>query len=144
MGRLAAIDWGKVRIGLALSDERKCIASPFKTLKAAHTLAETIKLLILELQAIETLEEVIIGLPLKLSGEESPMSTEVRLVKTALEKELSCPIVLWDERLTTAGVERTLRESGVKRKKRAQIVDGLAAATILQCYLEHLSVTLSP
>ena len=136
MGRIAGIDWGKARIGLALSDQSKFLASPYGTLKAAKNFAGTISLLLKELQAIDHLEAIVIGLPLKLSGAESPLSEEVRTVKAELEKVLLAPIILWDERLTTAGVERELRTMGVKRKKRAQVVDTLAASSILQNYLD--------
>jgi len=136
MGRVIGIDWGKVRIGIALSDTSKFLASPLKTLQAAQKLPETVHLLLKEFEAIENLESIVIGLPLMLSGAESPLSEEVRALKVELEKSLSTPIILWDERLTTAGVERAMRESGVKRKKRAQVVDTLAACAILQGYLD--------
>ncbi|NGX45731.1 MAG: putative pre-16S rRNA nuclease [Chlamydiae bacterium] len=136
MGRIVGIDWGRARIGVAVSDESKFLASPLKTLNTTPKFLDTIKLLAEEIESVEKLEAVVIGLPLKMSGEESPMSVEVRAVKAELEKTLSAPIILWDERLTTAGVERTLRDAGIKRKKRAQIVDTLAACTILQSYLD--------
>jgi len=138
MGRIIGVDWGRARIGLALSDSSKFLASPLKTLATTRQFLDTIKLLADEITAVDQLEAVVIGLPLMMNGTESPMSTEVRAVKTELEKLLSTPIILWDERLTPAGVERTLRDAGVKRKKRAQVVDTLAACTILQSYLDSL------
>jgi len=84
------------------------------------------------------IEQVIIGLPLDMRGKDSPMTEEVRKFADYLGKALQLPIVLWDERLTSAQAERQLRDAGMKRKQRAEFNDTLAAALILQSYLDSL------
>lgn len=138
MGRIAAIDFGTVRFGLAITDESKIIATPLNTIKAAKTLVETARLIAQALKAYPSLELIVIGLPLLLSGKESPMSTQVRAFAALLEKEVPVPIKLWDERLTSAGVEKMLKEHDVSRKARAQVSDSLSAISILQNYLDSL------
>ena len=138
MGRIAAIDFGTVRLGIAITDESKIIATPLPTLRAKKTLAETAHLIAQTLASYPSCELVIIGLPLLMSGKESPMSTQVRAFATLLEKELSIPILLWDERLTSAGIEKMLKQHEISRKERAQLSDSLSAISILQNYLDSL------
>ncbi len=81
-------------------------------------------------------DAIVMGLPLLLNGKEGPMTAEVKQFSQYLAKVLGIPVILWDERLTSAQVERSLRDSGVNRKKRAEQVDTLAASLILQSYLD--------
>lgn len=136
MTRIVAIDYGTVRIGLAVSDERKILASPLPCLKAGKTLEETAQLLAKEFSKVSPLGTIVIGLPLHLSGHESPLSQEVRKLALLLEDLCKVPIALWDERLSTAQVERSLKEAGLKRKKRSELVDSLSAVLILQNFLD--------
>jgi putative Holliday junction resolvase len=135
MTRIAGIDYGTVRIGIALSDPGKILASPLKTITAKTNLEETAKAIAQELSA-HPIEKIVIGLPLMMSGKDSPGSLEVRKLATLLETSMQIPIVLWDERLTSAQVEKTLKEIEMSRKKRARIVDVMAACVILQNYLD--------
>lgn len=139
MKRIAAIDFGTVRIGIAVSDERQILASPLCTILTKPTLKETAALIVQTLSSY-TLEKVVIGLPLFLDGKESPMSQKVRELGTFLESLLAIPIIYWDERLSSSQVERTLKEGGLSRKKRATLSDKLAAAAILQNYLDYLKI----
>lgn len=136
MARIAGIDYGKARIGIAVSDEREILASPICCLKTGKTLEETAKTIAQELSRHVPLKGIVIGLPLQLKGEDSPMSKEVRELAKLLMSLCPVPITLWDERLTTAQVERTLKESHVSRKKRSEKIDALCAALILQSFLD--------
>lgn len=136
MGRIASIDFGTVRIGVALSDERKIIAQPFKCLQAKKTLEATAQLLMAELASFAPLEALILGLPLHLDAKESPLSLEVRRFAEILKTLTSTPLIFWDERLTTAQVERLLKEADVSRKKRKPLTDNLVATLLLQTYLD--------
>ncbi len=135
MSRIAALDYGKARIGLALSDERAIIAQPHPCLAAGTTLEETAQIIACEL-AKHKLGKIVIGLPLHMNGKESPMSEEVRKLAIILETLCKVPVKLWDERLTTAQVERSLKEAGLNRKKRTHLVDSLSATLILQNFLD--------
>lgn len=140
--RIVGIDFGMSRIGLALSDERQIIATPFQTLKAEKKTDLTIiKLLTLlnELQKTHSceIEEIIVGLPLMMSGRNGFLADEVKHFVDLLSKSTSIPIRTWDERLTTVQAERSLRESQMSRKKRSQVVDVVSAIIILQSYLDH-------
>lgn len=142
MGRISAIDYGKVRIGLAISDENQWLASPLKTIATKSNMKDTAALIIQELSEYESFEKIILGLPLLLSGEESPLSLEVRNLAKELKAIVSAPIFLWDERLTTNQVEKILKEANIKRKKRTQYIDAMAAAAILQNYLDTKQTSL--
>lgn len=138
MGRIASIDFGTVRIGMAITDERQIIASPMPTLRTEKKLNDTAVLVANALKSYPSLEKVIIGLPLLLSGKESPMSTQARAFGALLQTHLSVPVLFWDERLTSAGVEKMLKDADVSRKKRAALSDSLSAISILQNYLDSL------
>lgn len=135
--RSAGIDYGEARIGLALSDPKGVMALPYKTVLAPKTLAETAQKLAEELKGFAPLKQIVMGLPLLLSGKDSPLAVKVRALADLLRGLLpDVPLLLWDERLTTAGLERSLKDLGVSRKKRQKVIDPLSAASILQNYLD--------
>lgn len=134
--RIAGIDYGEKRIGIALSDPMQIFASPLELAFAKPTLEETAKMLWNILSKHQPIKKIVLGLPLMMSGKESAGSEKVRQLAKFLEEISKCEIVLWDERLTSAQVEKTLREIGMKRKKRADKVDLMAACTILQSFLD--------
>lgn len=136
MKRIAGIDYGEKRIGLAISDESQWLASPIKAILTEQNLQKTSELITKEFLSFMPLEKMVIGLPLFLNGKESPMSLKVRELALHMEKLLHIPVILWDERLTTAQVERTLKEAQMTRKKRVRYLDAMAAAAILQSYLD--------
>lgn len=132
--RILALDHGTVRIGVALSDELKMIASPLQFIPAepfAEVLAQ-LKVLVRE----KEVELIIIGMPRNMDGSYGPAAEKVREFATALKDALAVPLKLWDERLTSTQANRIMSESGVKRDKRKEKVDGMAAAIFLQSYLD--------
>ena len=138
MGRVAALDIGTVRIGFAVSDPLRYIATPYPFILAGKTNQETLSHILKELHKFSDIDVLVLGFPLLLSGQEGKGAKEVRLLADLLKSSCSFPIVLWDERLTTAQVEKSLKECSVSRKKRTQIIDSLTAALILENYLSSL------
>lgn len=139
--RILGIDYGMKRIGLALSDETHLIATPLETFQASHKLEKTVSDLVNFLQSHQQnlhyeLKEVIVGFPLKMSGNMSFISDEVNLFADLLAKSLDIPVIKWDERLTSVQAERALREGSFSRKKRAKKLDQISAVIILQNYLD--------
>ena len=140
--RIVGIDYGMARIGVSLSDERKIIATPLATIKAEKLARRSATKVLREILAHQeanhyVIEEIVIGLPLLLSGKSGLLADEVKHFVELLRKLTTIPIVTWDERLTSVQAERSLRESNMTRKKRAQVIDAVAAVIILQSYLDH-------
>lgn len=143
MGKIAAIDFGTVRIGFALSDENRLVAFPRPFLNAGKDIKSATQNIAEELKKCGPIDSIVLGLPLHMNGKESPLSIQVRECAIQLESLLAIPVVLWDERLTTALVEKALKEGEMSRKKRKSVVDSLTAAVILQSYLESkMSISL--
>ena len=141
-GCLLGVDLGQVRIGLALSDPLGITAHPLKSLACsdAHKDVEKLAQLIGEREVTR----VVIGLPLLMSGEEGQGAAAARRFADRLRKRIRAanndvPVDLWDERLTTVQAERMLISANVKRRRRRQVVDGLAAVLILQNFLDSHS-----
>lgn len=140
--RIVGIDYGMARIGIALSDEMQIIATPYQTVqtekKTEQTAAKVVNLLIQVQENLKCeIEEIIVGLPLMMSGKTGFQADEVKHFVSLLAKSTSIPVRTWDERLTTVQAERSLRESRMTRKKRSKVVDIVSAAIILQSYLDH-------
>lgn len=141
MGRVLAIDFGHVRIGLSISDPSRLIASPLEVVagskdpeKAAKSVAKDVKRLILQNQL--EIDLIIVGLPLNLNGSESTRSSECRKFAQALSELLECRVDLFDERMTSLQAERSMKEANLSRKKRAGFVDTVSSTILLQSYLE--------
>ena len=134
--RVLAIDFGKARLGLALSDPLQILATPLPFVPAAKSLDHTVQSLLSLIKEKGPIVKIVVGLPLHLSGHESPMSTLTRTFAEKLEAAAQIPVILWDERLTTSQAEKSLKSMGKNRKKRAQIKDSESAAIILQSYLD--------
>lgn len=133
--RTLALDVGDRSIGLAVSDELGLTAQAFLTLTRRGLRADLAALgRIVEERQVG---EVVVGLPLQLDGRVGPQAEKVRGLAGALRATLSVPVHLWDERLTTQAAERALLEGGVRRARRKQVVDQVAAALILQGYLDR-------
>lgn len=132
MGRILGVDWGLKRIGLALSDPTKLIASTLKNVASIKELLEVI--------AQYELEEIVIGLPYRMNGQIGLQADEVKHFALKVKEGTNVPVTLWDERLTTVQAERTMKEAGLSRKKRAKAIDPLAAAIMLQSYLDKKRV----
>ncbi len=135
--RILAIDFGTRRIGLALSDALGITAQPLETLQRHSQKADLARLRELVEECGVSL--VIVGLPRNLDGSPGALWDEVERFREMLRKELSCPVEGWDERLSTAEAERILISADVSRRKRRKVVDKIAAALILQSYLEARS-----
>jgi putative Holliday junction resolvase len=132
-GRLLGLDAGQRRIGVAVSDPLGLLATPHGIIAAGadEGLGEVCA-------CIGQLEvtTVVVGLPLTLSGEEGPEAQRVLGWVERLRERTPIPIVLWDERLSTAAAERAMLEAGLRRDKRKLHRDAVAAALILQSYLD--------
>ncbi len=135
--RLIGVDLGEKTIGLALSDVSRTIASPLQTLPRGKFRADAEKLL--ALVAKFEVGGLVIGLPRNMDGSEGPSAQSARAFVRNLSPLTDIAIVLWDERLSTAAVERTLIEADSSRRRRDEVVDKLAAAYILQGALDRLA-----
>jgi len=134
--RLIGVDLGAKTIGLALSDVERRIATPLLTI-ARTKFAKDAAALIAEIKLYEV-AALVIGMPIALSGVAGPRAQATRAFARNFAELDSTPIVFWDERLSTAAVERSLVENDVSRAKRAEIIDQMAAAYILQGALDRL------
>ena len=134
--RILGIDFGKARLGLALSDPTQMLATALPFLSAQKSLDQTIQSILALIKDKGPIVKIIVGLPLHLSGHESPMSTLTRTFAEKLETAAQVPVILWDERLTTAQAEKHLKAQGKNRKKRAALKDSESAAILLQSYLD--------
>ncbi len=134
--RLMGFDLGEKTIGLALSDTTLSIASPLETLKRSKFTADAARLA--ELVTKHQVGGLVLGLPVNMDGSEGPRCQSVRAFAANLIGKIDLPLFFWDERLSTAAVTRTMLEADLSRARRAEIVDKLAAAYILQGLLDHL------
>ncbi len=137
LGRLIGIDPGTKTIGLALSDAGRSIATPLETIKRKKFKIDAVRLL--ELCAEHTVCGLVIGLPLNMDGSEGPRVQATRAFARNLAEITDIPLTFWDERLSTAAVTRTLLEADTSRARRAEVVDKMAAAFILQGFLNRIS-----
>jgi putative Holliday junction resolvase len=134
--RLLGLDLGEKTIGLALSDTLLTVATPYETLNRGKFTADATKL-----EAIAAKEGVgglVIGLPLNMNASDGPAAQSVRAFARNFAAHSAQPILLWDERLSTAAVQRDMIAADATRKRRAASVDKVAAAYILQGALEAL------
>jgi putative Holliday junction resolvase len=135
VSRIAGIDPGQARIGLAISDETQSIAFPRQTLSARggfeKAAAEVRRALV-----DEDVRTVVVGLPLRLDGSEGEAARRARAFGEALRSVLDAEVVYWDERMTTVAAERSLREMGKRGPQRREVVDQSAATILLQGYLD--------
>ena len=132
--RILALDHGTKRIGVAVSDETKTIAQPLEYISAEPfaDFLDRLKKLLAEKEA----DLVLIGLPRNMDGSYGPAAQKVEAFVAVLKSAITVPIKLWDERLTSTMANRTMIQSGVRRDKRKEKVDAMAAAILLQSYLD--------
>ncbi|HTR37161.1 MAG TPA: Holliday junction resolvase RuvX [Bryobacteraceae bacterium] len=133
-GRVLALDLGKRRIGLALSDELGLTAQGLPTLERTKIREDLARLS--ELAAERNVTLILIGNPMHMSGQEGRQAGHAREFGARLQAATGLPVEYWDERLTTVQAQRVLRESGVSIEKRAKAVDRLAAVILLESYLD--------
>ena len=134
--RLLGIDLGTKTIGLALSDVWRQIATPLETIRRVKFTPDVATLL--KIAAEHRIAALVIGLPLNMDGTEGPRVQSTRAFVRALTPLTDLPVLYWDERMSTQAVTRTLLEADASRAKRADVVDKMAAAYILQGALDRL------
>jgi putative Holliday junction resolvase len=134
--RLLGLDLGEKTIGLALSDTRLTIATPMETLARGKFAADAVKLD--KIIAAQNVGGLVVGLPLNMDGSDGPSAQSARAFARNFAARSPLPILLWDERLSTAAVTRTLLEADASRKRRDEVVDKMAAGYILQGALDRL------
>jgi putative holliday junction resolvase len=131
--RIAALDVGEVRVGVAVSDELGITAQGVGVVRRVGGRRD--------LEAIAEVlrpyapDRLVVGLPLSMSGAEGPQAARVRAFANDVATHLGLPLEFWDERLTTVAAERTLLEADVSRRRRREVIDKVAATLILQGYL---------
>jgi len=131
-----ALDLGKKRIGLAISDPLGISAQGLPNLVRTNKRADLAALA--EIARERAVNLILLGNPINMKGEEGRQSGWVREFAGAIEQRLGLPVRFWDERLTSVEAERLLRESGISIEKRAAAVDRLSAVILLQSYLDSL------
>jgi putative Holliday junction resolvase len=136
-GALMGLDLGTKTIGIAISDAGRRIASPLLTIRRTRFRADVDALL--KHAADTAVVALILGLPLNMDGSEGPRVQATRAFARNLGGLTRLPILFWDERLSTAAVTRTLLIADASRKRRAELVDKMAAAYILQGVLDRLA-----
>ncbi|HSW48607.1 MAG TPA: Holliday junction resolvase RuvX [Bryobacteraceae bacterium] len=140
-GRILALDLGRRRIGLAVSDQLGVTAQGLPTLERSNMREDLERLT--RLATERGVGSILIGNPVRMNGSEGAGSAWVREFAGRLERHSGYRVTLWDERLTTVEASRVLRESGISREKRGRAVDRLAAVILLQSYLESCSAAAS-
>jgi putative Holliday junction resolvase len=133
-GRVLGVDWGELRIGLALSDETQALASPLETLQRRAGKRFPMKRF-LELITLYRPVGVVVGLPLASGGGDTVSTVAARELAEALQRRSGLPLELWDERMSTARALASIREQGGSTRGRRADVDALAAAVVLQHFL---------
>ena len=139
-GRLLGLDLGSKTIGLAISDSGLAVASPLETLRRKKFTADAEALI--ALIAERDIGALVLGLPKNMDGSEGPRAQSTRQFAANLLEKIDIPIALWDERLSTAEVERVLiDQADMTRKRRGEVIDKMAAGVILQGFLDYLGNT---
>jgi putative Holliday junction resolvase len=133
MNPILGLDFGRARIGAAISDELQLLAHPLETIPANKQPATRVAEIVRE----RKVDHVVAGLPLQMNGKLGAAATEVLQFVESLRAILPCPVVTWDERLTTAAAHRALRDAGKKTRHTRGYVDQVAAQMILQSYLDN-------
>ena len=133
MGRLLGLDYGSKRVGVAISDSSRLIASPFAVLDAGRVLSDLDAIL-----EVEEIEAIVVGLPVTLAGEEGASAEAARRLGRQVTEHTGLEVMYVDERFTTKVAEDALIAGGVRRAKRRDIRDKMAATVMLQGHLDSL------
>jgi len=140
MRPILGIDFGHVRIGIAISDELRMLAHPLETIPASKQAVGRIAEIVRE----KNVERIVIGVPRLMSGNYGSAAEQVLTFVEQIRKAVSCEVVTWDERLTTVAAQRALRDAGKKTRDTRGYVDQVAAQIILQGYLDSLQSAAQP
>jgi putative Holliday junction resolvase len=135
-GKILGLDLGTKTIGVAVSDGMRYSATPLETIKRTKFTQDAER--IIQLVAENNVVALILGLPLNMDGTEGPRVQSTRAFARNLSQKLDLPIAFWDERLSTAAVTRMMIDADLRRDRRAEVVDKLAASYILQGALDRL------
>jgi putative Holliday junction resolvase len=133
MKPILALDFGKARIGAAMSDELQLLAHPLETIPANEKAFSRV----MEIVREKKVDHVVTGIPRRMDGQMGTAATEALKFVEKLRAILPCPVLTWDERLTTAAAHRALRDAGKKTCHTRSYVDQVAAQMILQSYLDR-------
>jgi putative pre-16S rRNA nuclease len=133
MNPILALDLGRARIGVAISDEVQLLAHPLKTIPANNQVTSRLAQIIRE----KKVDHVVVGIPRQMNGQIGAAATETLRFVEKLRAILPCPVVTWDERLTTVAAHRALRDAGKKMRDTRGYIDQVAAQMILQGYLDR-------
>ena len=133
MSRALGLDHGDARIGVAVSDELGMLAHPLETIVVKET--EPIRR-IAEIVAEKAIGTIVLGLPKNMDGSAGPATEKVRAFADQLKAAVSCPVKLWDERMTTKAAQRGLHAAGRNTKQSREVIDQAAAQLILQGWLD--------
>ena len=134
-----AVDLGSARTGVAVSDELGMLAQPWKTLPGGDASLDAVVAAFAELKP----GRILVGLPRNMDGTYGPAAEAARAFAENLRARVTCPVDLWDERLTTVAAQRSLRESGRKARDQRGVVDQVAAQILLQSWLDRAPCDLS-
>jgi putative Holliday junction resolvase len=132
--RFMGLDFGDKRIGIAVSDDQGQIAMPKDTLQRSGKVKYIERLA--ELADQENVGEILVGMPVSMDGSHGPQAQKVMQFVQRLRQRVEIPVVVWDERLTTVAAERILIEGNLSRSRRRRVIDKVAAAYMLQSYLD--------
>ena len=133
MNPILALDLGRARIGVAISDELQLLAHPLETIQADEQATPRLAQII----RAKKVDHVVVGIPRQMNGQIGIAATEALRFVEKLRTILPCPVVTWDERLTTVAAHRALRDAGKKTRDTRAYVDQVAAQMILQGYLDR-------
>jgi len=133
MERSIGIDLGEARVGVAISDELGMLAHPLETIKVANTLPEN---RVAEIVADRKIGNVIVGVAKNMDGSSGPAAEKAKSFISVLSSLVDCPVIAWDERLSTVQARRGMREAGRSEKQQREVIDQAAAAVILQSWLD--------
>ena len=133
MNPILALDLGRERIGVAISDELQSLAHPLETIQADSQTTPRLAQIIRE----KKIDHVVVGIPRQMNGQIGTAATDALRFVEKLRAILPCPVVTWDERLTTVAAHRALRDAGKKTRDTRAYVDQVAAQMILQGYLDR-------
>jgi putative Holliday junction resolvase len=135
MPKILAVDWGRSRLGLAVSDELGLIAQGLASLPRVDE-TQDVEAIGAYIRSLD-IEAIVVGLPRNMDGSLGASADAARAFARVLHDRLHVPVHMWDERLTTLAAERMLVGAGVRRRARRAVVDQVAATMILQGFLDH-------
>ena len=133
MNPILALDFGRARIGVAISDDLQLLAHPLETISTKERPESRIARIVDD----KNVDHIVAGVPRQMNGQIGSAATEVLRFVEKLRTILPCPVVTWDERLTTVAAHRALRDAGKKTRHTRSYVDQVAAQMILQSYLDR-------